>query len=498
MSERIVVVGHGMAGARLAAELQARNGDLKLTVLGAERHRAYNRIMLSNLLAGKVDESHVELAEAAGHGIDVRLGVPVTAIDRAAAEVVTARGDRIGYDHLILATGGRAVVPPLPGLDPDRLPERVAVFRTLDDCRRILDAVGSAPHPDAGRRSGSARRALVLGGGLLGLEAARGLAARGLDAHVVHPVGHLMERQLDPTGGAVLARTLAGLGVTVHLGTSATRVSARPDGVTLALSDGRELDADLLVLACGVRPDVELARAAGLVVERGVVVDDQLCTSDPRIRAIGDCAQHAGAVSGLVAPAWEQARVVAQVLAGGDASARYRPPPAVTRLKAAGIDLAAMGDPGPAEGDGDGTEVEELSFSDPVRGTYARLRIVAERLTGAILLGDNPAVGTVIQLFDRGTPVPPDRRALLLGRSTGEAAATPVESPALMPDSATVCQCNTVRKGALVRCWRAGGRSLADVVAATRATTGCGSCRDAVEGILGWLAAVDPAAEAAA
>ncbi|AVT33438.1 FAD/NAD(P)-binding oxidoreductase [Plantactinospora sp. BC1] len=472
---RVVIVGHGMAGARLAAELSARLGDAKITVLGAELHRAYNRIMLSSLLAGKVDESGVELAEAAGHGIDVRPGVEVTAVDRASRTVTTGQGDLIGYDHLVLATGGRALVPPLAGLDRERLPDRVAVFRTLDDCRRILAAAAGA------------RRALVLGGGLLGLEAARGLAARGLDVHVVHPVGHLMERQLDPAAGAVLARTLAALGVTTHLEVAASAVHTRPDGLTLTLTDGRLLDADLLVLSCGVRPDVELARAAGLTVDRGVVVDDRLRTSDPHISAIGDCAQHAGVVTGLVAPAWEQARVLAQVLAGQDPRARYRPQPPVTRLKAAGIDLAAMGDAaaGPAP------DVEELSFSDPVRGTYARLRIVGERLTGAIMLGDNPAVGTVIQLFDRGTPVPVDRRTLLLGRSRDSASATPVESPALMPDAATVCQCNTVRKGALVRCWRAGARSLDDVVAATRATTGCGSCRDAVEGILGWLSSID-------
>lgn len=471
---QIVIVGYGMAGARLAAELPARTGDAKITVLGAERHRAYNRIMLSNLLAGKVDESGVELAEAAGHGIDVRPGVQVSAIDPATRTVTTCRGDVLGYDHLVLATGGRALVPPLPGLDPERLPDRVAVFRTLDDCRRILGVATGA------------RRALVLGGGLLGLEAARGLATRDLDVQVVHPVGHLMERQLDPAAGAVLARTLAGLGVTSHLDVSGGAVETRADGVTLTLTDGRKLDADLLVLSCGVRPEVELARAAGLTVERGVVVDDRLRTSDPHISAIGDCAQHAGVVTGLVAPAWEQARVLAQVLAGQDSRARYRPRPAVTRLKVAGIDLAAMGDPGSGDPD-----AEELSFSDPVRGTYARLRIVGERLTGAIMLGDNPAVGTVIQLFDRGTPVPIDRRTLLLGRSRDVSSAAPVESPALMPDSATVCQCNTVRKGALVHCWRAGARSMDDLVAGTRATTGCGSCRDAVEGILDWLSAID-------
>lgn len=486
---RVVIVGYGMAGCRLATELRARNGDLKITALGAEPHRAYNRIMLSNLLAGKADESQVELTEATGRGVDVRPGVEVVAIDRTARTVTTARGDLIEYDHLVLATGSRPVVPPLAGLappgetpDPARLPDRVATFRTLDDCRRILaTALNATPR-------GPARTALVLGGGLLGLEAARGLAARGLDVQVVHPVGHLMERQLDPGASAVLVRTLAKLGVTVHLGVAATGVDATDDRVDLHLDDGRTLRADLLVLACGVRPDTRLAQAAGLAVERGVVVDERMRTSDPHISAIGDCAQYDGVVSGLVAPAWEQARVLAEVLANGDRAARYRPTPPVTRLKAAGIDLAAMGDPTVRAG---GTDVEELSFTDPARGTYAKLLIVDERLAAAIMLGDNPTVGTVIQLFDRGAPVPADRRSLLLGRAYGEQPVTTAESPALMPDAAIVCQCNTVRKGALVASWRAGARTVQEVVGATRATTGCGTCRDAVEGIVQWLAATD-------
>ncbi|MEJ3743736.1 FAD-dependent oxidoreductase [Actinomycetes bacterium KLBMP 9797] len=479
---KVVIVGYGMAGSRLAAELRGRTADLKISVLGAERHRAYNRIMLSSVLAGKVGEHDVEITEAAGHGIDLRPGVTVTAIDRANQTLTTADGELIEYDHLVLATGSHALVPPLSGIDPHDLPERVAVFRTLDDCRRILTTASGA------------RTALVLGGGLLGLEAARGLAARGLDVRVVHAVGHLMERQLDPAASAVLVRTLDKLGIKAHLDAMASSVTATDEGVTLGLADGRELSADLLVLACGVRPETALARATGLTVERGVVVDDHMRTSDPAISAIGDCAQHDGVVSGLVAPAWEQARIVARVLAGDDPGARYRPLPVVTRLKAAGIDLAAMGNPAPLDG-----TAEELSFADPVRGTYAKLTIVGERLTGAIMLGDNPAVGTVIQLFDRGTPVPTDRRALLLGRAIGVPAAAQAESPALMPDAATVCQCNTVSKGALVRCWRAGARSVDDVVAATRATTGCGTCRDAVEGIVDWLSAVDAAdAEVAA
>ncbi|WP_433313158.1 FAD-dependent oxidoreductase [Micromonospora sp. CA-269861] len=469
MTARVVIVGNGMAGARLAGELHAREGDRKVTVLGAEPHRAYNRILLSTLLAGRIDEPDVELTEAAGHGVDLRSGVSVTAVDRSAREVRTDDGERIGYDHLVLATGARAVVPPLPGLDPANLPERVVPFRTLDDCRRILAAAEGA------------RTAMVLGGGLLGLEAARGLAARGLATTVVHPREHLMERQLDPAAGAVLAGTLAGFGVTVQLGVSATGVAADASGVRLDLADGRSIHADLLVLSCGVRPDTALAQAAGLTVRRGVVVDDRLRTSDRSISAIGDCAEHDGVLTGLVAPAWAQAQVLADVLTGTEPLARYRPRPVVTRLKAAGIDLASMGD---AAVGGPG---EELTFADPTRGTYARLRIRDERLIGAILLGDNPAVGTVIQLFDRGQPVPSDRRALLLGRALGAVGASPAASPALMPDAATVCQCNTVSKGALVRSWRSGARTVDAVVAATRAGTGCGGCRDAVSGIVDWL-----------
>ncbi|MEU1754940.1 FAD-dependent oxidoreductase [Micromonospora matsumotoense] len=471
MTGQIVIVGYGMAGARLATELHSRNGDRKVTVLGAEPHRAYNRIMLSTLLAGRIDEPDVELAEVAGQGTDVRTGVVAAAIDRAARTVRTTDGDRVDYDHLVLATGSRAVVPPLPGLDPAALPPRVAVFRTLADCRRILAAARTA------------RTALVLGGGLLGLEAARGLATRGLPVTVVHPHPHLMERQLDPAAGEVLAGTLAGLGVATRLGVPATGLATDDDGVRLALADGTRLTADLLVLSCGVRPDTDLAAAAGLAVDRGVLVDDRLRTDDEAISAIGDCAR-AGGPTGLVAPAWAQARVVARLLTGEEPTARYRPRPVVTRLKAAGIDLAAMGDPTGGPG-------EELTFTDPARGTYARLRIHHDRLTGAILLGDNPAVGTVVQLFDRGAPVPADRRALLLGRSLGNAPATPAASPALMPDAVTVCQCNDVDKGTLVRCWRSGARTVDEMVAATRAGTGCGGCRQALGGLVDWLSEVD-------
>jgi len=456
---RVVVVGYGMAGARLSAELVARGRDVKVTAFGAETHPAYNRILLSSVLAGRAREEDLTLA-APPSGVDVRLGVAVTGIDAARRVVGTPDGEE-EYDALVLATGSRAVVPPVPGLSG------AAVFRTLDDCRRIVAGAGRA------------RTALVLGGGLLGLEAARGLAGRGLDVTVVHAAGHLMERQLDADAAAVLSATLRGLGVRVLVDAQAVE---RVDG-GLRLADGRVVTADLLVVACGVRPETALAERAGLAVGHGVVVDDGLLTSAPDVYAIGDCVEHRGTVYGLVAPAWEQAAALADRLTGGDS--RYTGSRVVTRLKAGGIDLAAMGSLEPA-----GAEV--LSFADPARGTYAKLVVRQDRLAGAVLLGDNPAVGTVVQLFDRAAPVPADRRTLLLGRSLGGGPAAVAESPALMPDRALVCRCNSVTKAAVTACWRGGTRDVAGVAAATRATTGCGSCRDAVAGILDWLSTVDP------
>jgi assimilatory nitrate reductase electron transfer subunit len=480
---RVAVIGYGMAGARLATELRARSPEVDVTVIGAEPSRAYNRILLSSVIAGKVAEGDLLLAEPTGRGVVQRLGVEAVEVDRAARLVSTSDGDTVPYDRLVFATGSRAIVPAVKGLlnDDGAVADRVAPFRTLADCRRIVTLAAGAG------------RALVLGGGLLGLEAARGLAGRGLDVTVLHAVGHLMERQLDRDASTVLVAALGALGVRVELGVTTVGVESTcaggagrtgTDGVEAVLSDGRRLAADLFVVACGVRPETGLAERAGLDVDRGIVVDDRMRTSDPRVFAVGDCAQHAGLVSGLVAPAWEQARIAADVITGVRPLARYRPRPPVTRLKAAGIDLAAMGDSTRSDGD-------QVTFVDSARRTYAKLVVRGDQLAGAILLGDNPTVGSVIQLFDRGAPLPPDLRSLLLGRAVTGAGAAAEASPALMPDAAVVCQCNTVTKGAVVGCWRDGARAVADVRETTRATTGCGTCRDTVTGILSWLATID-------
>jgi assimilatory nitrate reductase electron transfer subunit len=471
---RVVVVGNGMAGARVVERIRWRDPGrrLHITVFGAERHPAYNRILLSAVLAGRARVEDISLAHPsvfASAGVTVRRGVPVVAVDRARREVVAAGGERVGYDVLVLATGSRPVVPPLLGLStPDGLLPGAAVFRTLDDCQQLAAAAALA------------RRAVVLGGGLLGLEAARGLAGRGLAVEVLHAAGHLMNRQLDRAAGRVLQGTLAGLGVRTRLRAYATGVTGgdRVRGVMLA--DGAVVPADLLVIACGVEPETSLAVGAGLRVDRGIVVDDTLrSVTDDRVYAVGECAQHAGTVYGLVAPAWEQADVVADRVTGAAPAARYAGSRLVTRLKATGVELAAMGEAHLDDDEGDDHGTEVVQFLDPARGTYKKLVVRGDRLVGAILLGDAPTVGTVTQLFDRGTPVPADRLALLLDRPPG-----PAQRGAGAADTATVCHCNGVTAGAIRACWLAGARTVGDVARATRASTGCGGCTDTVAGIL--------------
>ncbi|WP_326955830.1 FAD-dependent oxidoreductase [Amycolatopsis sp. NBC_01286] len=474
MSARdVVIAGYGMAGARLADEIRRRDPAaerVRLTVLGAEKHAAYNRVLLSAVVAGGMSPASVRLHDdgwAARTHVDLRLGVAAARIDRGKRRVELTDGSTVDYDALVLATGANPWLPPVEGLDAG---PGVVTFRTLDDCAEILDAA----------RFGAP--VAVLGGGLLGLEAARGLAGRGNQVTVVHPNRHVMERQLDPVAGHVLARQLTGMGVTFRFGATAARYLP---GDGLKLDDGSFVPADLVVVAAGVRAETSLAEDAGLDVDRGVVVDDVLRTSDGRIHALGDCARHPGAPAGLIQPAWEQAEVLADVLTGTNAAARYRGTTAVTRLKARDIDLAALGETQVEATDDD---AEVLTFTDPAGGRYGKLVVRENRVTGAILLGLPDAAASITQYHDRGTPLPDDRIAVLLGRAL-PAGAGQAAGPAELPATAVICRCNNVTKARLIDAWKAGATETPALARATRATTGCGGCTDTVGAVASWLAA---------
>ncbi|MGW1956523.1 NAD(P)/FAD-dependent oxidoreductase [Streptomyces sp. NPDC001920] len=390
---RVVVIGAGLAGVRLARRL----GEFgtPVTLVGEEEHRPYNRVLLAEVLAGRYSPDVIALPAPAG----LTRG-RVTGIDREARAVHLADGSRIAYDTLVLATGSNPVLPPLRGLfTPDHvLPEGVHAFRTMDDCLGLSKAV----------RPGV--RAVVIGGGLLGVSAARALALRGAQVVLAQQSERLMERQLDPAASKLVRRHLTDLGVEVHTDLRVRDVRCVGGAVrSVEMADGYALDADLVVLACGVHPRVGLAQAAGLDVRKGVVVDDELRTSDPHIRAVGDCAQHDGTVYGLAAPALEQADVLAELLAG-DAGARYTGTRALTRLTLAGegfFDLAAFGETEALPGD------DVVQLADATRGTYRKVVVRDDRLVGGVLVGELGTVGALARAWEGAEPLPSDGGPLL-------------------------------------------------------------------------------------
>lgn len=486
-ARRVVVVGSGMAGTRFVQEVVERDLDrrLSITVVGDEPGDPYNRMLLSDVLAGATSADNIVLADRAWydrHRVGLRTATSAVRIDRAARLVHLDDGTALGYDVLVLATGSSAVRPPVDGLHDGTggLRRGALALRTLADCREI------------DRLAAGARTAVVLGAGVLGLEAARGLAGRGLAVTLLQRGTRLMERQLDAGASRLLTRTARSLGVTVRTGSAVgiRECDGRVAGVQC--EDGSVVDAELLVLCCGVRPRVELARAAGLAVAAGVVVDDQLrSVTDPAVFAIGECAEHRGRTYGLVAPVWEQARAAAQAVAQPERPISYAGSPEVTRLKAAGLELACLGDSTaePGESDDDIAGPDVIRFADSGRGVYQKLVVTDGRLTGAILLGDTRAAGTLTQLFDRGAALPADRAGLLIARRN--APVTTAQTPTALPGRTTICQCNGVTKARICTAWQDGARSISEIATATRATTGCGTCRDTVEGLLDWLAAAD-------
>lgn len=466
--DALVVIGTGMAGVRVVEEILARAPDrFTITMFGDEPHASYNRIQLSAVLGRFKSASDILLHPPDWydrHGIRLHAGVRAERIDRQRRVVVgrPAGSDQRHfaieqpYDALILATGSRPFVPPLDGLER----RGVFVFRTLADCEAIAE------------RAGQAKKAVVLGGGLLGLEAARGLLGHGVEVTVVEAAAYLMPQQLDPAAAAVLRQTMEGMGVRVLLEKQAARVLGNGVVEGIQFRDGAAVDADLVVVSCGIRPHVELAREAGLAVQRGIVVDDQMRTSDADIFAVGECAEHRGRVYGLVEPLYEQGRVLADVLSGANPAAQYLGSRLATTLKVLGVDLASMGEVASPPAD-----AQVVVDADPGRGIYRKLVIREGRLAGAVVLGESASVPALLRLFQRNEPVPEQPLQLLLGRKGAPTSAPPLEGAAALADEDQVCNCHRVAKGQIVRHIQVGCSSLEALGAACRAGTGCGSCQ---------------------
>ncbi|ROT34207.1 nitrite reductase large subunit NirB [Micromonospora sp. HM5-17] len=467
-SGRLVVVGNGMVGQRFVEALRSRDtaGRWQVTVLGEEARPAYDRVRLSAFFDGvSAEELNLHRPD---DGVDLRLGEPALAIDRDRRVVRTGAGE-YRYDALVLATGSYPFVPPIDGVyvdaGPDapgptpRLRPGVFVYRTLDDLAAIRDFA-------KGRRTG-----VVIGGGLLGLEAANALRLLGLGTHVVEFAPRLMPMQVDEAGGAMLRRYVEELGVTPHLGVATTAVRSRPDGglAGLTLSDGGWLPADLVVVAAGIRPRDELARAAGLELgERGGVRVDTTCrsTTDERIWAVGECAAVEGVCYGLVAPGYAMAEVVADRLVGG--TARFPGADTSTKLKLLGVDVASFGD---AHGRSPGSL--DVTFVDPATRVYAKLVLSddAKTLLGGVLVGDVTAYPTLRASVGGPLPGPPLALLAPSGDGTGTGAGI-----AALPGSAQVCSCNAVTKDQLVGAIAEGCRDVPALKECTRAGTSCGSC----------------------
>lgn len=390
---RIVIIGNGMAGASLAVTL-AREPTLAVTVVGAEPHAAYNRIRLSAVLAGDSTVGDIGLDRSSATVIG---GEPVTGVDRERRVITTAAGRELSYDALVLATGSTPITLPLPGVDLGG----IFTFRDIADVERITD----------GARTG--RRAVVIGGGLLGLEAAEGLRRRGVAVTVVHLMPTLMERQLDAAGAQILRTELESRGIGFRLAAQTEAFVGTDRVAAVRLKGGEELPADMVVVAIGVRPNVALAREIGLTCGRGVQVDDALRTSDPSIYAIGECIEHRGRCYGLFAPAQEQAAVCARRIVGEDAS--YAGSIEATSLKVSGVALYSGGQQSAGEGD------DEIVLTQARDSVYRKLVTRGDRLVGAVLLGDASDGAWYGELIAAGTSIHALRRDMIFGRQMAEA-----------------------------------------------------------------------------
>ena len=478
---KLVVVGNGMAGIRAVEELLKLAPDLyDITVFGAEPHPNYNRILLSPVLAGEQTLDEIVLNPVdwyAENGIALHLGKRVTGVDRRRRVVVAEDGSEAPYDRLLIATGSNPFILPLPGNDL----EGVIAYRDIADTHAMIDAAARFRH------------AVVIGGGLLGLEAANGLMVRGMHVKVVHLAGWLMERQLDDIAGNLLQRNLEARGIGFAVGAETAALLGDDGGRVRAvrLKDGQELSAELVVMAAGIRPNTALAEKIGLFCQRGVVVTDTLQTiTDPRIYAVGECVAHRGVAYGLVAPLFEQAKVCATHLAQFGIG-RYVGSQTSTKLKVTGIDLFSAGHF--TGGDG----CEEIVMSDPFGGVYKKLVIKGDKLVGACLYGDTVDGSWYFRLLREGKPIGEIRDRLMFGESNlGNAGHQGHQQAMAMADNAEVCGCNGVAKGTICKAIKEQGLfTLDEVRKHTKASASCGSCTGLVEQLLMFTAGGDYSAQ---
>jgi nitrite reductase (NADH) large subunit len=467
MTEKLVIIGNGMAPGRMLEHLfETAPGRFEVTIFNAEPRVNYDRIMLSPVLSGEKTFDDIVIHGDGWyiqHGVTLYKGHKIVAIDRVAKTVTSDHGVTEPYDRLVIATGSTPFIPPVPG---HKLPG-VITYRDLDDVDAMLLAAQSR------------EKAVVIGGGLLGLEAAAGLKARGMDVTVLHLMPTLMERQLDPAAGYLLQKAIEQRGISVITKADTKAILGESKVTGVELKDGRVIPASLVVMAVGIRPNAALAKDAGLAVNRGIVVDDGMLTSDAAIMSLGECAEVSGNVYGLVAPLYQMARVAAAHLAG-DARMRFTHSETPTKLKVTGIDLYSLGD------FADGDDRDEIVLRDASAGVYKRIVLKENRIIGTVLFGETSDGAWFGDLQKKATDISQMRDTLIFGQiHQGGSGADPLTAVAALADDAEICGCNGVCKGKITGAITAKGLTTLDGVRAhTKASASCGSCTGLVEKLM--------------
>ena len=463
--ERLVVIGNGMAGVATVENILTKRKDMSIAIFGAEPYTNYNRVLLSSVLSGEVGLDEITLNPQKWYeenGIELHLDASVKKINKKEKFVITNKDEVYSFDKLLIATGSNAFIPPIKGIqNRGNLNQGIFTFRNLDDAKSMISWAQKC------------RKAIVIGGGLLGLEAARGLIRQGVEVTVVHLMDRLMDMQLDAAAAAILKKEINKLGINVLLGHCAEKIIGNGSVEGLRFTNGKVYQADMIVIATGIRPNVELATEAGLEVNQGIVVNDYMQTSNPDIYAVGECAEHRGKVYGIVAPLMEQAKVAAGAIAG-NSSLRYEGSVVATKLKVAGIPLASIGNFYE-----ESAGCEALVYSDQGASLYKKAVIQGGRVVGAILLGDLDDYSRFYEYIKNREDITLNRRFLLTGQPRA------ITSVTSMPDSATICGCMGVSKGAIVKAIEEYGlTSKEEVSEKTKACTSCKGCSPLIDQIL--------------